>query len=238
MGGTREVQDVAEALDATAAKLETMLDTSRAVAAEASHHIRTPMAAMRLRLENLSETTDPQSARQAQAAIEEVDRLSRRVDQVMALATAEAAVDLDDVDVGRAAYQRTLDWQVLANDRGIELNCEYETGVIRAPIGTVDRVLDELVGNALNYATSMVAITVEVQDDSVVLLVADDGPGIPEHERERVFDRFARGENATPGGSGLGLALVRQSARAGGGDAQLVAVATGTSVEVRWPRLD
>ena len=236
--GPREVQDVADALDETAEKLDSMLDRSRAVAADASHHLRTPLAAMRLRLETIADTThDADTAAQAEAATLEVDRLTRRVDQVLALATAETAAQNVIVDVGESAHTRTIDWEGLAAARGVELFCDYVAAPVRTPIGEVERILDELVGNALDYADAEVQIHVTDDGQHVRLVVRDDGPGIPVDERESVFTRFKRGSQSVPGGTGLGLALVRQAAIASGGDVQIVDSPVGACFEVSWPSL-
>jgi signal transduction histidine kinase len=79
-------------------------------------------------------------------------------------------------------------------------------------------------------------VSVRVQDDEVRLVVEDDGAGVAEHQRDAVFERFVRGDGAVPGGSGLGLALVREGARASGGDATAGASDLGgLRVEVVWP---
>jgi signal transduction histidine kinase len=78
-------------------------------------------------------------------------------------------------------------------------------------------VVDELLGNALAYARSQVSVTLARRGGATVLIVEDDGPGIPDDERELVFDRFRRGTSSVPGGSGLGLALVRETVASWGG---------------------
>jgi signal transduction histidine kinase len=97
-------------------------------------------------------------------------------------------------------------------------------------------VLDELLSNAFSYAKSRIRVTLTRVMDSVVLTVEDDGPGIADEEEDAVFDRFSRGSGSVPGGSGLGLALVREAARGAGGEA--VARRSGLGgllVEVTWP---
>lgn len=236
--GPVEIQNVADALDDTAAKLDAMLDRSRAVAADASHHLRTPLAAMRLRLETIADTADDADVSdQAQAAMREVDRLTRRVDQVLALATADSAVVAVELDLGEVAHLRSLEWQDLAADRGIELSCDYEPALVRISVTDVERIFDELLGNALDYAESRVVIEVSVLDQQVRLVVSDDGPGVPKDERERVFDRFQRGGDSVPGGTGLGLALVRQAAAGAGGSVRIIDSDSGAAFEVTWPRV-
>lgn len=234
--GPQEIQNVANALDETAGKLDAMLDRSRAVAADASHHLRTPLAAMRLRLETIADTAaNPDTAGQAEAAILEVDRLTRRVDQVLAIATAETAAEPIVVDVGESAHVRALDWEGLASNRGVELLCTYTEAPVLAHIGEVDRILDELVGNGLDYARSSLTIAVAHEAGRVRLTVHDDGPGIPLDEREEVFSRFRRGSQSIPGGTGLGLALVRQAASASNGTVRILDSNVGACFEVTWP---
>jgi len=97
-------------------------------------------------------------------------------------------------------------------------------------------VVDELVGNALRYAHRHVDVQLTRAANQVRLAVTDDGPGLAADEREAVFERFARGSQAKPGGSGLGLALVRESSRAAGGDAIAGASPTGgLQITTTWP---
>ena len=92
-----------------------------------------------------------------------------------------------------------------------------------------------MLGNAFTYAQSRVVLEVLSESGYGVLRVSDDGPGIPAEERDLVFERFARGSTAQPGGTGLGLAMVREAVRAVGGDATIRSSDAGTTVEVRWP---
>jgi signal transduction histidine kinase len=101
------------------------------------------------------------------------------------------------------------------------------------------RVVDELLGNALQYAKTRVHVDLRVMDRAAVLSVADDGPGLAADEREAVFDRFTRGSASVPGGSGLGLALVRESVSGLGGSARATESRWGgLSDTVRMPMAD
>ena len=245
--GPREVRSVALALNETADRLGTLLGRMQRVAADASHHLRTPLTGVRLRLEAIEDVTQqPQVEADAAAALVEVDKLSRRIDQVLALAQSDAA-DTDDVrptDISEHVAARVANWAHVAAERNITLESLIVPGLFaNSRPGAVERIVDELIGNAMDYARGSIAVTVKSfgrgPRQQVVLEVGDDGPGVPESERERLFQRFERGTNSKPGGSGLGLALVSESARADGGVASLgTSVRGGLLVTVAWPSQD
>lgn len=237
--GPREVREVASALNSTASRLGDMIDRAERVAADASHHLRTPLTGVRLRLEAIEETsTDPAIVAEAAAATAEVDRLTRRIDQVLALAKSDAAaLAPEDIDVTAVVADRVAASELLATDRGLAIGADIEADVrVRAVMGSVSRAADEIIGNALSYARSRIDVSVHREQAFGVLRVEDDGPGIPSAERSRVLQRFIRGSSAAPGGSGLGLALVAESATATGGAVAVGESALGgCSIEVRWP---
>jgi signal transduction histidine kinase len=225
-------------LNATAERLAGILSRTERVAADASHHLRTPLTGVRLRLEAIEETTSqPDVRRQAIAATSEVDRLTRRIEQVLALARSDANAGLiEATDASAVAQDRVGHAQIIAEEGRLALDARIEAGVtVMCSVGTFARVLDELLSNAFAYARSRVRVSLTRGSEWVTLTVEDDGPGIADEERDLVFDRFARGSGSVPGGSGLGLALVREAARGAGGDA----IATrsnfgGLRVDVTW----
>ena len=218
--GPPEVRAVASALNSTAERLSGILRRTQRVAADASHHLRTPLTGVRLRLEAIEDITDqPDVAREARAATAEVDRLTHRIEQVLELARSDAsAVPVVVQDVSAILAERIDAAAVMADERGIVLVGDVTPGVmVDAPRGSMARVVDELIGNALAYARSAIDVRLGIGENSAVLSVADDGPGIPESEREAVLERFHRGTGSVPGGSGLGLALVKETVVALGG---------------------
>jgi len=218
--GPPEVRAVASALNSTAERLSGILRRTQRVAADASHHLRTPLTGVRLRLEAIEDITDqPDVAREARAATAEVDRLTHRIEQVLELARSDAsAVPVVVQDVSAILAERIDAAAVMADERGIVLIGDVTPGVmVDAPRGSMARVVDELIGNALAYARSAIDVRLGIGENSAVLSVADDGPGIPESEREAVLERFHRGTGSVPGGSGLGLALVKETVVALGG---------------------
>jgi len=238
--GPPEVRSVAAALNATATRLSDLVSRTQRVAVDASHHLRTPLTGVRLRLEAIEDmTSGTPVAEQAQAATTEVDRLARRIDQVLALARSDSgAAPVEVVDVAVIVAQRVNAFGDLAQSSGRHITVSAETDAPALALrGSVARSVDELLSNALNYARSRVNVRVAVEGTWVQLTVSDDGPGVEPAELERLFDRFARGRDAVEGGSGLGLALVRESAVASGGSAQgRRSELGGLAVEVRWPR--
>lgn len=237
--GPHEVRAVAVALNSTADRLSGILQRTQRVAADASHHLRTPLTGVRLRLEAIEDISDQEQVKsEARAATSEVDRLNRRIEQVLALARSDAGeAAIAPQDIAAIAQERAEAATAMFAETGIELTTTIETDVrVAAPSGVVARIVDELLGNALQYARSRVHLDLQQTDSGGVLAVSDDGPGLPPDEREAVFERFTRGSASVPGGSGLGLALVRESVVALGGSARAQESRWGgLTVMVRFP---
>jgi len=236
--GPQEVRAVARALNSTASRLDQLLRRAQAVAAEASHHLRTPLTGIRLRIEAIEETAqDPLVVKEATAALTEVDRLTRRVEQVLALARGDANADRREiVNLSTVTRDRVESIQPLASARGIavSLNATEATWCLAAN-GSVARCIDELLANSLAYARSRIDVQVGVHDSMAVLRVSDDGTGVPQGELPRILERFTRASTAVPGGSGLGLAMVRESVEDSGGSVQLESPAgSGLVVTLQW----
>lgn len=240
--GPGEVRSIASALNRTAERLVGLLRRQERVAEDASHHLRTPLTGVRLRLEAIEDVADQDQVRaEATAAIAEVDRLTRRIEQVLALARADAGDNLVRTDIAEIVDDRVQAFTAASRERDVELDVEIddESGSVIAGEGAVARVIDELLGNALTYARQVIGVRVVREGSEVVVSVSDDGPGVSDEEYVSIFERFRRGSRAVPGGSGLGLALVRETARAAGGEA--VARRSplgGLEVMTRWPRID
>lgn len=243
--GPREVRSVAHALNRTADRLSGLLQRQGRVAEDASHHLRTPLTGVRLRLEAIEETSSEGSVRaQAGAAIGEVDRLSRRIEQVLALARADAGADLVRVDIAQVVGDRVGAMAASARAAGLRIDLDASPELdssddrVVAAEGAVARVVDEMLGNAVSYARDVIRVRVYPEAGAVIVSVEEDGPGVTVEERDRIFERFRRGSKAIPGGSGLGLALVRETTRASGGDAWADASSLGgLRVRARWPML-
>ncbi|MGI9135846.1 MAG: ATP-binding protein [Candidatus Nanopelagicales bacterium] len=240
--GPAEVRSVASALNTTAGKLDGILARTERVAADASHHLRTPLFGVRLRLEAIEDiTTDDAVRAEAIAATAEVDRLTHRIDQVLSLArTDSGSTTVRRMNASTKVSGRIIEAELIANENEIELTGDIAPDLwIMSTEGTVAKITDELLGNAMSYASSRIHVTLRREGRDVVLAVGDDGPGLAAAERESVFQRFTRGSAAVPGGSGLGLALVQESARAAGGDATAQqSPLGGLEVRVSFPAAD
>jgi signal transduction histidine kinase len=225
--GPSEVRLLAQEFNTTAAQLEELVGAQHAFVADASHQLRTPLSALRLRLENLESEVDPSAADDVEGARAEVDRLTRLVDGLMALARAEQLASAPtDVDLAAVVAGRRDAWLAFAAERDVRLEAEVEPGLwARATPERLEQVLDNLLNNALEVAPPATTVTLSAtaRRDRVELRVRDSGPGMNGDERARAFDRFWRapGSPADNGGFGLGLAIVRQLVATDGGTVEL-----------------
>jgi signal transduction histidine kinase len=241
--GPPEIRALAASFNLMGDRLERTMARQRAFASDASHQLRTPLTALRLRLEQARELIDddPDTAQaRLEAATDETQRLQHLVDGLLALARAEGrAAATEVVDVGRVATERTEIWDALAAEQGVELRCQVPEGLLaRVVPGALEQILDNYLDNALRVAPSGsgVDVVARAEGDDLVLEVRDRGPGMTDAQLDRAFDRFWRAADAPPGGSGLGLAIVLRLAEASGGTARLRRRAEGgTSAEVRLP---
>ncbi len=225
--GPAELSELRASVNAMAERIEGLLTAQRAFVADASHQLRTPMTALRLRLENFEGMLDPRHSEEWASMIGEVDRLSRIVDGLLELARADGArPPLVDVDVGAIASERAEAWNALAEERDVTLLATPPGNlslVARAGSGYVEQVLDNLLANALDATPpgGEVRIAVRRAGDSIELHVTDTGHGMSPADRERAFDRFWRHDRVSRDGTGLGLAIVSQLVHTSGGTAWL-----------------
>jgi signal transduction histidine kinase len=223
--GAPELRALAATFNLTADRLAQLVEAQRRFVADASHQLRTPLTALRLRLETLEPVVQPELRPKLEAAIAETTRLARLVQSLLVLARSDAeTARLAVVDLGAVAAERAESWGPVAHDRGVEVIVEGPgPTAVRAPAGALEQILDNLVSNALDVAPPGTAVTVRIARDDpwVELHVIDEGPGMSPEVREHAFERFWRPPGATGQGFGLGLAIVEQLALACGGDARL-----------------
>jgi signal transduction histidine kinase len=227
-GGPREVRRLAANFNQMAARLEALVDGHQAMIADVSHQLRTPLAALRLRLDVLAlqppaDVPDPVGQEDELAgAQEEVARLSRMVDGLLAVARAENVTSAPvSVSVGSVVSDRTAAWRPAAEEKSVALGAAvHEPLTARLGDGQLEQILDNLLANALEAvpAGGHIQIGARPVSDRVRIVVADDGPGMSADQRHAAFRRYV---TATPGGTGLGLAIVHRLVTSAGGTADL-----------------
>ena len=230
--GPAELRRLATTFNTMAGRLEALVHGNRAVIADVSHQLRTPLAALRLRLDLLAADTDPATGHELVGALDELARLSRLVDGLLAVARAENIVPVPTaVDVAEVARERVVAWHPVADDRGITLEARgvgsaVGSARVRPSVlawigeGHLEQVLDNLIANALDAlsAGGHITVTAAVTTAGARITVADDGPGMNAEDRERAFLRFS---TSNPNGTGLGLAIVHRLVTSNGGTARL-----------------
>ena len=225
--GPPEVRGLADSFNSMASRLQRLVDQQRSFAGDASHQLRTPLTALRLRLEQaaMSVDDDDPAAASIEEALNETERLRRMIEGLLVLSRAEnAALTADVVDVAAIARDRAEYWRPLAHERFVSIDVDAPPSLeARAVAGGVEQIIDNLVDNALEASPEQttVHIVVEPADGAIALHVIDSGPGLSSEQRARAFERFWRSDDAAVGGSGLGLAIVQQLAVAGDGSATL-----------------
>jgi signal transduction histidine kinase len=239
--GPPEVRELSRSFNTMAGRLGLLIDGQKQFASAVSHQLRTPLTALRLRLEQAQAAVpegNPIASEALEASRAEADRLQDMVEQLLALARIEgrvaATVEVDAVAVVRS---RVDIWAPLASERSIDFVVNAPaTSTCAAMDGALEQIVDNYVDNALGVAPdgSVIEVNVSRSGAWVSVDVVDRGPGLTDEQLGRAFERFWRGahtENSP--GTGLGLAIVKQLAIASGGDARLSRRDDGTGIVAR-----
>ncbi len=231
-----EFRPLADTFNTMAARLETLVHGHRAVIEDVSHQLRTPLAALRLRLDLLAQESG--EAADLAGALGEVARLSRLVDGLLAVARAENATpSAGPVRADQVITERIAAWGPVAAEQGIQITSpDMPPASALLADGYLEQILDNLIANALEAAGegNRVTVSATATPQHVQVVVADNGPGMTQAEMDRAFRRFT---GSAPGGSGLGLAIVDRLASSSGGSARLTRTeGGGLTVTVDLPR--
>jgi signal transduction histidine kinase len=222
-----EIERLAQTMNAMLARLEESRERQRRFVADASHELRSPLTGMRAELELAleRELEQPSSDGREWATREllaDTVRLQRLVDDLLTIAVADAPahdsalrepVDLDEIVLTEARRLRTHTTHRVDTSQVSGAQCEVDSDQFV-------RVVRNLLDNAASHADSTVFVALRETPTEVTLQVTDDGPGVPVDDRDRIFERFARLDDARSrdhGGTGLGLAIVREMVAAHGG---------------------
>lgn len=216
----REARVLVSKINDLLARLEWAMTAQRRFVADAAHQLRTPLATILLHAERAERASDRESARTAlrglHAAVARAARLSQ---QLLALARAEpgaaAASAMAQVDLVALARDVGEEWIPRALERRIDFGfvAPEEPVLVSGNAGLLGEMVSNLIDNALRYCGPRSRVTLSVETaPAPALCVEDDGPGVPEAERERIFERFYRLAGNGAEGCGLGLAIVREIA--------------------------
>jgi signal transduction histidine kinase len=221
--GPAEVRALAQEFNETVGKLEVLVGSQREFVADASHQLRTPLTAVRLRLENLEREVAAGGRADLDAAQAELDRLSELVETLLALARADAEVaPAGSIDAAALVRERVEAWSALAEERGVSVEADVEP-VPAAHVARerLEQALDNLISNALEASPSggRVVVGARPRGGRIELTVVDEGHGLSPEQRSRAFDRFWRGRDSP--GSGLGLPIARRLVEIDGGTVEL-----------------
>ncbi len=241
----RTLDDMLHALDASRAETEGALARQREFVADASHELRTPLTSVLANLELLADSLDGDQQDAAHSALRSSRRMRRLVADLLLLARHDAARQAPHTptDVGQVVVEAAAELGVIAD--GHELSIDANRAIVDGARDELHRLTLNLMENAIRHTPrgTQVRASVERVDGSVRLTVEDDGPGIPEDLRGRIFERFVRGAGDRGGSSGLGLSIVHAVAQSHGGSVTFQSPTTngagrrkcGTRFEVTLP---
>ena len=243
--GHDEIAQIGHEFNSLADRLQVTEDARRRFVSDASHELKTPLAAIRLLTDSIlqTENMDAETTREFVADIgAEAERLSRITEDLLRLTKLDSGVleQADAVEVLPVLEQVMRMLSFVAQEKGLELT--YAAGedcVIRSTQDEIHQVIYNLTENALKYSSrGTVQVTLKKEGPVVVLSVEDQGPGIPEEDLSRIFDRFFRVDKArsrAAGGTGLGLSIVSDTVKRRGGTVQAENRPEGGAVfTVRW----
>jgi two-component system OmpR family sensor kinase len=239
-----ELGSLARAFDQMVDALEKAIEEARAsdaatrrFLADASHELRTPIAALQASIETLlrEQPERPERDRLEAAVARESERLGRLVDDLLGLARLETHPARIPVDLATIVRPLIDDAHTRAPSAAITLSADNDTIVSGDP-DALERVLRNLIDNALAaiQPTGRIDVQLRRRNGYAQALVSDDGPGVPEHERQRIFERFVRLDPSKPG-HGLGLAIARRIAQQHDGDLTCDSRPNGASFSLRLP---
>ncbi|MGE3258948.1 MAG: ATP-binding protein [Geobacter sp.] len=243
---SNEFSNLATVFNQTFERLEDSFERLRRFTSDASHELRTPLTAIRSIGETAlqQQTVSPECRETIGSMLEETDRLVQTVESLLLLSRTDgSALQKEPVEIGDLLDDVVEFLMVLAEDRQQQIIFARETSlIIPADPCMLRRAFLNLVDNAIKYSPEQTSITIRfyrTPDQGTIIDLLDHGPGIPDSDKERIFDRFYRldnGRSRDKGGTGLGLSITKAALEAHGGTITLLdAPAGGCLFRVRFP---
>jgi two-component system OmpR family sensor kinase len=229
----RTLEQMLLALDSARGETQAMLERQREFVADASHELRTPLTSILTNLELLEADLTGEDREIAGAALRSSQRMRRLVADLLLLARADTGRQAPHEPVNLASVVREAAAEVAptALDHDLSVDADELGLTVSGSADELHRLAVNLIGNAVSHTPAGTAVRASVHRDgaAVVLTVEDDGPGVPPDLRERIFDRFVRGDgdSGSRSGSGLGLAIVKAVADSHGGAVELESPQSG-----------
>ena len=221
-----EFGELSRSVNTMFVRIETLVASVRNVSDSLAHDLKTPLARVKDRLGSIQNQTSLVEAKAiAEAANRDIDDLLNAFNALLDLSELQAGVApaLHPLDLSQIATSVAGLYADLAHERGIAIELEAPSIFVLGNEPLLVRAAANLIDNALKYApqSTRLSIATEERDNRAWLMVTDQGPGIPEALKARMFERFQRGDETLEAGHGLGLSLVQAVARLHGGDALL-----------------
>jgi signal transduction histidine kinase len=222
--GPLELRDLSDTMTTMARRLDDLLQAQRSFVADASHQLRTPLTALRLRLENLQSRLAGDGAVELDAAIDETNRLATLVSDLLQLARTDEHPASGVADLAQLTADRVDTWTAVAEAKGVLLRHDEldRPAPVHVIPGAVEQILDNLIDNAVNASPVGATVTARITPtiDSYELTITDQGLGLTDEQKAQATRRFWRADTTRPG-TGLGLAIVDALASASGGSVAL-----------------
>jgi len=227
--GTDEMANLASSYNNMSDHIQRLIEAQRELMRAVSHELRTPVARIRFGMEMLAEEDDYNyRIQQVDMIDKDIEALNTLIDEIMTYAKLEQgtpSLDFEEIVLVEVLDQVAMETEALKTQKEIELIAPSLSLKVDAERRYLHRVVQNLVGNAVRYCDHKVRVSGGIRNDGkAYVCVEDDGPGIPEQERARIFEAFARLDDSrtrASGGYGLGLSIVSRIAYWFGGDIQV-----------------
>lgn len=243
--GTDEMASLSSSYNDMATHIQRLIEAQRELMRAVSHELRTPVARIRFGMEMLAEEEEYEyRLSQVEMIDKDIEALNTLIDEIMTYAKLEQgmpSLDIQSIDIAGVLEQVERETQALKTQKDIQLIAPDIDVVADAERRYLHRVVQNLVGNAVRHCDQRIRISGGVEEDGqAYVCVEDDGPGIPEEDRERVFEAFARLDDSrtrASGGYGLGLSIVSRIAFWFGGSIKVDSSPDlgGARFIMRWP---